>query len=775
MAEARVTQASLTAGEISPELYGRHDLAKYQVGCRFLENFYVQAYGGVQNRPGFMFAGEVKDSTKKVRLQRFEAAGDQAFLMEMGDLYFRYFYRGGVVLDGMSTSETVTPYTEANLDTIYTAQSNDVLTITSNLYPVNELSNVSDGVWTLSAVDFAPGITPPTGLSIDTVFGITDQDDIGYDKDPKPSRYRVSAITEEGEESRPSGAQSSGNNVLGFEKNYNTLEWNPVTGADSYNIYKAQNGVFGYIGFTTDTEFKDSNYLPDLTRGIVTAKNPFNAVDKYPAVCSFCQQRRVFGATILKPQSIFMSVSADFDSMQISKPARDDDAIEFALAANRKQDIFHILNVDNGMIVFTRSGEWVVTGREGDVITPSSILPKPQSTYGAHQFIQPLIVGEQMLFVPSSARLVYEMEYNIQVDRYKAANLALLSSHLFRDREIVSWDFAERPNGIAWCVMSDGEILSLTYLKEHDVWGWARHTTQGNALDVCVVPEGGFDTPYFLMERRNATGVKKFIEYLPQRDFTEVEDCFFVDSGLRYANSAAAAAAAGGVLTAATFAPGDLVLIKGMTFTDINGDVAFDFSGRYVVNTVIGGGYSLRTEDGDAVSFATAISAAYVADSGALIYKSTSSVSGMDHLEGRTVVALADGNVIDDLMVIDGVVDLGDEYFRVSVGLPYASTLWSMDILNPQNDATGVERASPRAFVMVDRSRGYAVGVTPESVEDQDTRLGEDWGAPGALISETVEVTLLDGWSNETTAAVVQKYPLPLTVLTITPEMNYGG
>lgn len=778
MADARVTQASFTAGEISPELYGRQDLAKYQVGCRTLENFYVLAYGGVQNRGGMRFAAEVKDSSKTARLAKFEAAGDQAFLMEMGDLYIRYFYLGGAVLDGVDISETVTPYTDDTLLDLYMAQSNDVLTITSHDYPINELSNVSDGVWELDEVDFAPSITAPSGLTATATFGVSDPDDIGYDKDPKKYRYKVSSITEDGEESTASAAVLSDiNTVLGFEKNFIGLDWNPRTGADTYNVYKEQNGIYGYIGYTNDTNFRDNNYLPDLTRGTVSARNPFNGANRQPALCGFCQQRRVFANTINKPQSIWMTLSANYDSMQISKPARDDDAIEFALAANQKQDILHLLSMDTGLIVFTRSGEWVVTGREGDVITPSSIFPKPQSFYGAHERLRPIVAGEQILFAPSSGRLVYEMEYSIQVNRYKAVNLALLSSHLFKGREIISWDFAERPNGIVWCVMDDGEILTLTYLKEHDVWGWGRQNTNGKALDVCVIPEGAHDIPYFIIERRLASGVKKYIEYMPAREFDRVEDCFFVDSGLSFINSAAATMTATHIVTSHTLVVGDEFLVEGLTFTDLDGNVTYDLSGRYLVETVAAGPtrYGVTDTDGNEVDLATAFNSGDLQATDAIALKSISTVTNMDHLEGRAIVALADGNVIEGLTVESGDADLGGDYYRVHAGLGYTSTLYSLDVINPQTDGKGISKATGRAFVQVDASRGFSTGTTPDDVEEYDTREDEAWGEPGALISRVVEVAPQAGWENETTVAVVQTYPLPLTVLSISPEITYGG
>jgi hypothetical protein len=50
-------------------------------------------------------------------------------------------------------------------------------------------------------------------------------------------------------------------------------------------------------------------------------------------------------------------------------------------------------------------------------------------------------------------------------------------------------------------VRSDGTLLGLTYLPEHDVWGWHRHDTDGTYEDVCVIPEGSIDAVYVVVKR----------------------------------------------------------------------------------------------------------------------------------------------------------------------------------------------------------------------------------------------------------------------------------
>ena len=45
-------QPSFSGGEIAPSLYGRIDMAKYQVALRKCDNFIVRQYGGVENQIG---------------------------------------------------------------------------------------------------------------------------------------------------------------------------------------------------------------------------------------------------------------------------------------------------------------------------------------------------------------------------------------------------------------------------------------------------------------------------------------------------------------------------------------------------------------------------------------------------------------------------------------------------------------------------------------------------------------------------------------------------
>ena len=64
-------QPSFAGGLLSSQFLGRSDQTKYQTGLRECRNFIVTRFGSIENRPGTIQCGEVKDSSQKVRLVKF--------------------------------------------------------------------------------------------------------------------------------------------------------------------------------------------------------------------------------------------------------------------------------------------------------------------------------------------------------------------------------------------------------------------------------------------------------------------------------------------------------------------------------------------------------------------------------------------------------------------------------------------------------------------------------------------------------------------------------
>ena len=143
---------ALNAGELSPYMDARTDVAKYRSGCRRLENMIVLPYGGVYRRAGTEYLGEAKHGNKQCRLIGFNFSVTTRFVLEFGDLYMRVWGNDSQVLSGGLPYEIVSPYTEAQLRELQYVQINDIMYLAHPSHPPYKLSRLADNNWTLAKV-----------------------------------------------------------------------------------------------------------------------------------------------------------------------------------------------------------------------------------------------------------------------------------------------------------------------------------------------------------------------------------------------------------------------------------------------------------------------------------------------------------------------------------------------------------------------------------------------------------------------------------------------
>jgi hypothetical protein len=531
-----IPQRSFSGGELAPSLHARSDLAKYQSGAKTLRNMFVHAHGGASNRPGTKYIAEVKDSTDRVRLIPFQFSVSQTYVLEFGDLYMRVFTDGAQVLLAGVPYEIATPYTTADLPTLKYVQSADVMTIAHPSYATRNLSRTAHTSWTLATITLAPALAAPAG-PIATPTNGTGAVPTHTDS------YKVTAVAAETlEESLPSVAATCLNFPLSpATGTYNTVTWSAVTGATKYNVYKESNGsgIHGYIGSATALTFTDTNLAPDDSDTPPGARDPFTGTN-YPGVVTYHQQRRVFGGSTSAPQTVWMSQSGNYSNFNVSSPSRDDDAVTFTLASPQVNEIRHFVALAD-LLVLTSGGEFKVTGGGsggGDAITPSAVVVRPQG-YRGSSHVPPLTIGETALFVQAKGSIVRDLGYSLDTDGYTGNDLSVLSNHLFEGLTLDEWAYAQAPHSIVWAVRSDGVMLSLTYMREHQVWAWCQHDTAGLYESVCTVSEGTEDAVYVAVKRTINGVVRRYVERLQSRIVNDVRDSFFVDAGLSYDGAAA--------------------------------------------------------------------------------------------------------------------------------------------------------------------------------------------------------------------------------------------
>lgn len=760
-------QPSFAGGELAPSLHARVDLAKYATGLKTCRNMYVLAHGGASNRPGTEFICEVKDATKAVRLIPFEFNTEQTYVLEFGDQYMRVLKDGGQVLSGGMPVEITTPYLEADLFELKFSQSADVLTICHPDYAPRTLSRTSHTSWALTTITFGSTMAAPTGI------GSSAQN---YDaaEDARTFEYVVTAVdTSTGAESVASSSTSVTNNALSGTTT-NTVTWSAASGADSYNVYKKKGGVFGFVGRASSTSFIDDNIDPDAADTPPTNRVIFNTTDKYPATVTYYQQRLAYAQSNDDPQTVWLSQVGNYNNFNVSEPLKDDDAVTFTLASRQVNEIRHLIPLAN-LVLLTSGGEWVMESSEGTIVTPHTINLKPQGYRGASD-VPPLVIGNTVLYIQSKGAIVRDLAYALESDTYTGNDLTVLSNHLFDGKTIIDWAYAQAPNSIVWTVLSDGTVAALTYMREHEVWAWSRHDTDGAFESVCSIAEGNEDAVYFVVKRSVDGADHRYIERLHTRVFTDVADAFFVDSGLTYdgdySGSGTTLTLSGGsawahtenltlTASAATFASS--AVIGNAVVLEVAGEKLICTIHGYTSTTVV----TVRAARDVPTAFRNAATSAwsYAVDE----------LSGLDHLEGKTISVLADGNVLAPMVVSSGAITLNNPASKIHVGLPIQADLQTLDLEVGQGTVQGKKKSISTVTLRVERTRGGKVGPDATRLTEYKQRISEPYGTPTELKTGDLRITIPSLWSESGSIFFRQDDPLPVTLLAVIPEVTIGN
>ena len=536
MANIRFLQRSFSGGELTPDFFGRIDDIKYQSGLATCRNFIVKPHGPIENRPGFAFVREVKNSAKKTRLIPFTFSTTQTLVIELGEGYFRFHTQGGTILSGGVPVEVANPYAEADLFDIHYVQSNDVLTLVHPKYPPYELTRLGPTSWNFATISF----TPPTPLLVaPTLVKSGGGDPTTTPATPPEEKYDyyyvVTAVGADGLSESVASPQATTKANLFETGQIITISWPAVSNATRYFVYKLQGGLFGYIGQTTNLSIIDDNIAPDLSKTPPQYDTAFTSGGNYPGAVSYFEQRRCFAGTINRPQNIWMTKSGTENNLSFSLPLKDDDRINFKVAAREANTIRHIVPLSQ-LLLLTSSAEWRVTSINSDAITPTTISVRPQSYVGASN-VQPVVINNTLIYGAARGGHVRELAYNWQANGFLTGDLSLRAPHLFDNLEVTDMAYAKAPIPLVWFVSSNGKLLGLTYVPEQQIGAWHQHDTDGVFESIAVVAEGNEDVLYAVVRRTINGQSKRYVERMQTRQFANQNDAFFVDCGATYSGA----------------------------------------------------------------------------------------------------------------------------------------------------------------------------------------------------------------------------------------------
>ena len=560
-----------------------------------------------------------------------------------------------------------------------------------------------------------------------------------------------------------------------------TIAWTAAADAETYNVYRRSNGIFGFIGRSEQTTFDDDNFDPDLNDTPPKTRNPFIGTGNYPSVCGFHQQRRVFANTNLRTQTLFLTQTGNFYNLSVSSPARDDDAITVTIASLKANEIRALVPLKD-LLVMTSGAEWAVTGVDGS-ITPSGIQIEPQTYYGSHDVaVPPLVAGQTVLYL-QPGQIVRDLGYQFSNDAYAGNDVSILARHLLDNNSITDWTFAIAPYGIVWSVRDDGILLGLTYLREQEKFAWHRHTTKGKFKSVSAIREGDDDRLYAIVERTIGGRTVKYVERADDRKFTDVQDAMFLDASITYDNPIEITGYTNAdpiVITTATshgLSNGDWVDLSDILVADTTTTQGFsldetELNGTgYTVANVTATTFELQNNSADVDGTAFA-----VYHSGGYVREAVLDIPGLWHLEGEVVSALANGYVASGT-VTNGTLTLDARASRVHVGLPYTSEIETLrlDAGAAAETVQGKNKKVSRLSLILQDTLGMWAGQRRSRMREVKFDIPALWGQPPSLFSGVKDLTLPPDWNKSGTYILQQRNPLPSSILALIPDVVIGG
>lgn len=531
MTKATIMQSSFNGGELSPLMGARVDQSRYGNGCSLLRNMFVHPHGPASRRPGLHYAGACRYGDRRARLIPFAFSEEQSYALEFGHEYMRVWKDGGQVVDGEGNPvELATPWEEDHLDGLKFCQSADVMYMVSPYHAPRKIERHAHDDWRMEQLVFGSGVIKPHNLS-GKALG---------EAGTREYSYVITAVNRETEEeSLPTQpvrikAASSLNVEDCIE-----LSWDELEGGYEYRVYKCWNDSdsYGFVGRASSGSWVDRGSTPNFDEGPPEIRNPFAGEGEYPSVVQFYQQRLCFAASSKKPQTVWTSQSGNYENLNVSNPLRADDAVTATIAADRVNAIRWMLPTHD-LLIGTIGGEWVMSGVNGEPLSPMSVTFERQTVRGAAN-IMPIVVGSTVLFVQRCGSVVREFRYSLEVDGYDAGDLTVLSEHMTGGSKIREWAYQQSPHSIVWCVLDNGTLAAFTYEREHKVVGWHRHDTDGFFESICTIPGPQGDELWCVVRRQVGDETRRYVERLASYHATAApgEACY-VDCALTYQGDA---------------------------------------------------------------------------------------------------------------------------------------------------------------------------------------------------------------------------------------------
>ncbi|MDR3561255.1 MAG: hypothetical protein P4N59_07445 [Negativicutes bacterium] len=753
-------QPTFGGGEFDPHLWFRLDLQKYATGLRTCRNFYIHKHGSASTRPGQQFVNAAKFGATRCRLMPFIFSDKQAYVLEIGVGYIRFYTNDALIVNGGSPVEVTTPYQEADLRFIDITQSADTLYIACAGYPPQVLTRITPTNWTFAAYTYHDG--PFLKANTDSAFTITPSGVTGsvtltatkalFQAGHVGALFRLDQDVQGQSIARQSFAAvgaSSGlicganwylvthgtwTGTIAIERSYdNGVTWEQVrafsaTGDMNHNVYGSESVQcqvrMHVTSYTSGPVVADLSTDPFVQSGVAK----ISAVADTMHATATVQSALGLGSTIATDnwyEGAWSNVQGWpgttafwFDRLTWAGSLNNPHGFWCSQPADYPNFLAHLTEEASDGIADNltarrmdaiksltpfRSILVALTGDgEFSIASTNNAGATPSTTaaraegYRGSADVKPITIGNRIVYVQSMGSTVRDLAYDLYTDSYTGDDLSIYSQHLVKDNNIVEMAYQQEPDSIIWAPRTDGVLLSCTYLKEQEMLAWAHHDTQGIYESVCTVPGAGYNEVWFAVQRSINGSTVRYIERMVKR--------------------------------LPTTNPADQFCV----------DAGLQYNGAPA--TVI---------------------------------------SGLGHLEGAIVKVVGDGNVYPDAVVHGGSITIDPAASKVTVGLGYQCQLETLNLEVPNAVKGTSQGQSLKIGSLVMRllnSRGGKIGQDSSNLQEWDERYGSDlMGQALALYSGDVIVKGGFDYAEGGRVFFQQDDPMPVTILAFIPGVTVGG
>lgn len=799
MARATVLKTNFTAGELSPRLLGRVDISRYHNGAKRLRNAYPLVHGGARRRRGLRYTADAKNASKIARLIAFIFSRTQAFMLELGEQYIRFYTATGQVESSPGMAyEISAPWDDAELKDLKYVQGADTMFFAHPSYAMRKLVRYGNTNWKLSVVDFEVppsdeiGERPATGLTLGAVSGtgVTATADAAAFQDSDVGRFiesgagraeivgftSTTVVTVDVVDSFAAVGVASGAwlitgspqatitpDVVGplgaaITLTAGTNAWKNTAQVSHIGMFVELNdGLVELTGVTSALIATGVVRTPLVSvtaapaGGWALRQTIWNSVDGFPRAVTIDGQRLIAGGSAAYPSGVAGSRIGEY--FNFAEGTADSDGFFFLLGTGDQTPIEHLASV-RALLALSYSGETSIRGGQEKPITPTNVQVKAETVYGA-DFPRPQRVGSELIFVTRGRRKLRAFGYRFEVDAFSAPDISVLSEHISGDG-LTELAFQQEPDQVLWAVRDDGALVSCSIDRDQDAIGFADSDTDGEFESIACMPdEDGIDQLWAVVKREINTLTVRYIERFEEGLQT---DCCL--TGAVAQSAVASATWLSGVVTveqtAHGYATGDVIRLSGLP----------GFNGEHEITAT----------DADHYTYLRAGNPGPTATNG-FAEKATVNWSGFDHLEGETVDIVADGYVATPKTVTAGAVVLNKAAYEVEIGLHYKTTIQTLppEIGSGQGSAQGNAMSIHEVLVRFHKTKGGTVNGQPIPMRDFGTGAVLDQPVPEFTGDKRIENL---GWGrvgsgdSDGTVTIEQDQPLPMQVLAVILRMS---